>query len=180
MITGLRRGKVAVEPHSAEWETEAMQTVLLLKRILRDTAEDVQHVGSTAVRSICAKPIIDIAVGVSDLNEILKQNHILAENGFVFRGSDIPGQYLYICGGADYRTHHIHVTVYQSEAWNNYINMRDYLNSHDDDAQIYAALKEKLAKQYPDDRAAYTAMKSGLIQEILRKANAWRSESANP
>lgn len=61
---GLQRGAVAVEAHKAEWEAAAKKTIELLKSILKNDAVDIRHVGSTAVKSICAKPIIDIAVGV--------------------------------------------------------------------------------------------------------------------
>ena len=176
MELGLRRGTVAVEPHDPEWEVSARQTIELLKDILGDTSTDIQHIGSTAVKSICAKPIIDIAVGVAVLDDILEYNSILEENGFIFRGHDLPGQYLYVCGGSDFRTHHIHIVVHDSKEWNNYVNMRDYLNSHEADAAAYSVLKESLAEQYPDDRETYTAMKSDLINDILRKAEAWRME----
>ena len=174
MKLGLRRGTVAVEPHNSEWEVTAQQTIAKLRKILGDTAVDIQHIGSTSVRNICAKPIIDIAVGVRDFSDILEKNEILEKNGFIFRGQDVHDQYLYVCGDEDSRTHHIHTVIYNSEAWNNYINMRDYLNCHNEEAQAYSKLKEKLARQYPDDRNRYTELKSGLIAEILKKANNWR------
>ena len=174
MRVGLRRGTVAVVPHDRGWEMLAEQTNAKLRGILKNAAVDVQHIGSTAIRGICAKPIIDIAVGVSDFQQVLARNSVLAENGFIFRNQDFPGQLLYVCGGTDVRTHHIHVVLYGSDQWNDYINMRDYLNCHAEDAQAYEALKLLLAKQYPDDRAAYTEHKSALIQEILEKAKRWR------
>ena len=176
MKLGLRRGTVALEPHQPEWERIAAETAEKLRNLLKDTAVDVQHIGSTAIRGICAKPIIDIVVGVTDFQKVLAKNRLLAENGFIFRAQDLPEQYLYVCGGADDRTHHIHVVRYGSDAWNDYINMRDYLNCHKADAEAYAALKTALAAQYPDDRETYTAEKSTLIQEILAKAKRWRSE----
>lgn len=175
MKLGLKRGKVAVEPHSTEWEVSAQQTIAGLREILGGVIADAQHIGSTSIKGICAKPIIDIVVGVHNFSDILGMNEILAENGFIFRGQDIPDQYLYVCGTADTRTHHIHTVIHNSEAWNNYINMRDYLNCHNEDAQAYSQLKEKLAEQYPDDRNKYTEMKSTFISEILTKAREWRS-----
>lgn len=176
MKLGLRRGTVAVEPHNSEWEVTAQQTIAKLRKILGDTAVDIQHIGSTSIKNICAKPIIDIVVGVRDFNDILELNAVLEDNGFIFRGQDVPDQYLYVCGGTDTRTHHIHAVIYCSEAWNNYINMRDYLNCHKAEAQAYSELKEKLARQYPDDRNRYTELKSGLIAEILKKAQKWRAK----
>lgn len=174
MILGLHRGEVAVEPHNCQWETLAANTIEKLKEILKDQIIDAQHIGSTSVRDICAKPIIDIVIGAADLNKLLAMNDVLAENGFIFRGQDLPDQYLYVCGGNNIRTHHIHAVVYDSEIWNNYINMRDYLNCHKADAQAYSELKISLAKQYPHDRITYTELKSGLISEILSKAKNWR------
>ncbi len=176
MALGLRRGTVAVEAHDGEWETTAAKTIEKLKDILKDTLIDAQHVGSTAVRDIYAKPIIDIAAGVSDLTKLLSQNQLLEENGFIFRGQDHPGQYLYVCGDQDHRTHHIHAVIYPSEEWNGYVDFRDYLNCHKDDADAYSELKRSLAKQYPNDRKTYTAMKGEFISAVLKEAKKWRQD----
>lgn len=176
MEIGLRMGTVKVEQHNPEWETTAKNTIEQLKDILKNAAVDIQHVGSTAIKKICAKPIIDIVIGVSKLDDILPFNENLKGNGFFFCGQVHPEQYLYVCGHDDFRSHHIHVVTYNSKAWNNYLNMRDYLNSHDDDAQAYSEFKKSLANQYPEDRETYTAMKSDLINEILHKAEIWRKE----
>lgn len=170
MSIGLKRGMVTVEPHQIEWEIDARQTIERLRDLLRDTAVDIQHVGSTAIKSICAKPIIDIAVGVNCIDDILAKIEILETNGFIYRGQDIPGQYLYVRGGSDYRTHHIHVVRYGSSEWNNYINLRDYLNSHEEDAKAYSELKIQLSAKYPDDREAYTNAKGQMINDLLIKA----------
>ncbi|MBR3046758.1 MAG: GrpB family protein [Enterococcus sp.] len=176
MKIGLQRGTVIVEDHKTEWEEDAKQTIESLRKILQSVAIDIQHVGSTAIKNICAKPIIDIAVGVLNLDEMLSLNDVLEENGFIFRGQVIPDELLYVCGENDFRTHHIHITVYDSEEWNNYLNMRDYLNCHEEDAHAYSELKKRLAEQYPDDRGTYTSMKSEMITEILYKANLWRTQ----
>lgn len=174
-VPGLKRGTVAVEQHDPEWERVAKATIEKLKRLLGSVALDIQHIGSTAIKNIVAKPIIDIVVGVWDFDGILKLNPVLEENGFIFRGQDVPNQYLYVCGDADSRTHHIHVVLCYSIYWNNYVNMRDYLNSHEEDAREYSELKKRLAAEYPEDRNTYTEKKSALINEILKKAAAWRN-----
>ena len=174
-VPGLKRGTVAVELHDPEWERVAKATIEKLKRLLGSVALDIQHIGSTAIKNIVAKPIIDIVVGVWDFDGILKLNPVLEENGFIFRGQDVPNQYLYVCGDADSRTHHIHVVLCYSIYWNNYVNMRDYLNSHEEDAREYSELKKRLAAEYPEDRNTYTEKKSALINEILKKAAAWRN-----
>ena len=62
----MKRGTVYLEPHQKEWEIAAKETILTLKNILGDIAADIQHIGSTSIRTIKAKPIIDIAVAVND------------------------------------------------------------------------------------------------------------------
>ena len=179
MSIGLYRGTVVLEKHQSKWQENAKETISILRDILSDAAVDIQHVGSTAIESICAKPIIDIVVGARDLDKVLKQNKTLEENGFLFRGQDHPDQYLYVCGDDDFITHHIHVCIYDSDTWNDYINMRDYLLCHEEDAKKYEDLKKELALYYHKDRKTYTQMKSSMIQEILDKARMWHKETDN-
>ena len=129
-MTGLVRGTVQLAVHQGEWDTSAEQTMKTLKRLLGDIAVDIQHVGSTAIPLIHAKPIIDIAVGIRDLQDIMPCIDVLKQNGFVFRGEDVPGQVLFVMGDFenDVRTHHIHVVQWKGSQWENYIHFRDYLN----------------------------------------------------
>lgn len=179
MDLGLQRGTVAVTPHCSAWACNAQQTIARLRAVLQDAAVDIQHIGSTAIHGICAKPIIDIVIGTADFRALLSRNDVLAANGFLFRGQDLPEQYLYVCGTEEIRTHHIHAVIYGAEAWNNYISLRNYLNCHAAEAQAYSALKTALAAQYPADRNTYTAMKNDMIREILTKAKDWRQAQEN-
>lgn len=74
MSIGLKRGEVSVENHQIEWEVSAKNTIDILKNTLNNDIVDAQHIGSTSIKSICAKPIIDIVVGVKDFKDILKNN----------------------------------------------------------------------------------------------------------
>ena len=67
-------------------------------------------------------------------------------------------------------------SIADSQAWHNYINFRDYLNSHPDDAKQYEDLKKDLCARYPEDRNSYVKGKEDLIDDILVKANAWSAE----
>ena len=110
-MLGLKRGTVKLVPHQNEWAKEAEKTIEELKHLLGNIAVDIQHIGSTAISSIHAKPVIDIAVGVCDLKDIFPYIEILQQNGFIFRGEDIPGQLLFVMGDLkeNVLTHHIHV-----------------------------------------------------------------------
>ena len=176
MSIGLKKDTVKLEVHQDAWDVEGAVTCKKLKDILGDDIVDAQHVGSTSIRCICAKPIIDIAVAVRDFQDIMKHNEELAVNGIIYRRQDVPGQHLYRCGDLenDIVTHYIHVVIADSEDWHNYINFRDYLNAHPEDAKAYERLKEDLCSKYPEDRNSYVDGKKELVAELLVKAKRWR------
>lgn len=175
-MIGLKRGTVALFPHQKEWSENAKNAVRLLKQLLGDIAIDIQHVGSTAIFSIHAKPIIDIAVAVEDLNDMISYVDTLKHNNIIFRGEVVAGEVLFVMGDNDIRTHHIHIVKWKGTEWNNYINFRDYLNAYPEKAMMYDSCKQKLATQFPNDRASYTAGKEEIIQHLLAEARIWRPE----
>ena len=145
----MKRGTVYLEPHQSEWERSAEETIRTLKNILGSVAVDIQHIGSTSIRTISAKPIIDIAVAVNDYELVLNKCDELEKAEIVFRFDERPDQLLFVIGDfeKDTRSHHIHVVLYGSDEWNNYINFRDYLNTHIAAAKEYEAVKFRLAEQ---------------------------------
>lgn len=181
MSIGLKRGTVAVESHRMEWDVAAQEVINKLKEILKNDVVDLQHIGSTSIKNICAKPIIDIVVGVKSFDRIMVHNEELMVSGIVYRRQDHQGQHLYICSDTenDIQTHFIHVVIYGEKQWNDYLNMRDYLNAHEDKAKEYSDLKERLAKTFPKDRQAYTNGKSSLIENILQSAQEWRNTNSD-
>ena len=178
MSIGMKRGTVYLEPHQTEWERAAEQTIRTLKSILDREAADIQHIGSTSIKTISAKPIIDIAVAVNDYELILSKRNVLEKANIVFRFDERPEQLLFVMGDfkKDTRSHHIHVVLYGSDEWNNYINFRDYLNSNMEAAREYEAVKLRLSEQYPDDRIAYTDGKQEVINKLLEEARIWKSK----
>lgn len=181
MSISLKRGTVAVEPHRIEWDIAAQEVMNKLKDILQEDIVDLQHIGSTSIKNICAKPIIDIVVGVNSFDRIMAHNEELKASDIVYRRQDHPGRHLYVCYDTenDIQTHFIHVVIYGEKQWNNYLNMRDYLDAHKDKAKEYSDLKERLAKMFPQDRQAYTNGKSLLIENILQSAQEWRNTNSD-
>ena len=171
-MLGLKRGTVTLCPHEAEWERTAEATAVMLRTLFGEAASDVQHVGSTAVRGIRAKPILDLAVAVRDFDAVRGKIPLLEEHGVRFRGEERPGEWLFVMGDfdADMRTHHIHAVGENSDAWRNYLRFRDYLNAHPDRAAAYGRLKEELAERFADDRARYTEGKRDFIAGVLEEA----------
>ncbi len=90
-------------PHDNEWKTEAERVIRILWKIIPE-ARDIQHVGSTAIKSISAKPIVDIAVALDDVQSVISHIGELAEYGIIYRGSDIPDQILFIIGEENIHT----------------------------------------------------------------------------
>lgn len=171
MIIGLKRGTVELVEHQDEWTEAGRECIRQLSFILGERAISIEHVGSTAIPGIHAKPIIDIAVGVRSLDEAIECKDELARHEIIFRGEDNPGQLLFVIGDGDIRTHHIHFVPYDSEAWRNYIFFRDYLRSHPERAKAYDELKLKLASMYSGNRKTYTSSKSSFIKDTIAEAS---------
>ena len=179
-MIGLKRGAVQLCEHEKEWEIEAQNTIVRLKEILGDVIKDIQHVGSTSILTIKAKPIIDIALAVDDFDDILSYEKQLKDAGFYYRPNaqaSIRDQLLFACGNyyegtGELQTHFIHVVKTNSMDWINYINFRDYLNKTPLPAKAYEDLKVSLAQQAPVDsgREKYLKGKHDFIIYTLRKA----------
>jgi GrpB-like predicted nucleotidyltransferase (UPF0157 family) len=179
MVLGLKRGTVRLAAHDPEWEIIAARTIENLWHIFGSVATDIQHVGSTAITHIKAKPIIDIAVACDDLTVIEMLIPALESDGFISRHWHNDEQMLFAVG--DYSksdgivTHFIHVVKTDSIAWHDYINFRDYLNANISVSKAYEALKIRLADENPHDkgREKYLAGKHDFISQKSREAFIW-------
>lgn len=176
---GLKRGTVRLEAYQPAWEQSAVEVISELRAALEGLDVDIQHIGSTSIKAIKAKPIIDIAVAVESPDVALARNEILAGYGIIFCYEERPAHLLYTKGdfAADTRTHHIHVMPKSSAEWQNYLNFRDYLNANARAAAEYEAAKIRLAAQYPNDRNAYTDGKAEIISRLLAEAAKWRKQN---
>ena len=102
--------------------------------------------------------------------EVLRQHNIL------FHEEAVAGQVFFVIEDGDIRTHHIHIVRRNGTAWDNYINLRDYLNANLKKAMMYDDFKQKLAMQFSDDRKSYTAGKQEIIARLLSEASIWRAK----
>ncbi len=179
-MIGLKRGAVQLCDHEKEWEIEAQNTIVRLKELLGDVIQDIQHVGSTSIPTIKAKPIIDIAVAVNDFHSVLCLEDEMKQQGFYYRPQvDLENQLLFASGSyydgtGELQTHFIHVVKTGSVEWRNYISFRDYLNHTPSAAKAYEKLKGSLAAQVPQEngREEYLKGKHDFIMHILEKASA--------
>jgi GrpB-like predicted nucleotidyltransferase (UPF0157 family) len=140
--------------------------------VIGDFIVDIQHIGSTAVPGLGAKPIIDIMVAICHLALIEKCVQPLQTIGYEYLGEyGIPGRhYFRKPPGHPHSTHHVHVVERESDFWEQHILFRDFLRVHSDEAQRYYELKRELAAKFASDRHAYTDAKAVFIESMVNKA----------
>ena len=177
MALGLRRDVVKLVEHDPKWKTEATKTIERLWQVFGSVANDIQHVGSTAIENIKAKPIIDIVVAVDNFTCVESLTPELEANGFMQRSWYDDTQMLFAVGedvepNDRITTHFIHIVKTDSVNWYEYIHFRDYLNSVPTIASEYENIKTRLAVENPHDkrREKYLAGKSGFIKQTLSDA----------
>lgn len=168
-MTGLKRGTVSLSPHDPEWSAQAQKTIGVLQSVFGGSAKDIQHIGSTAIEGIRAKPIIDIAVGVSSFAGLpLKE---LEAAGFQERRNRFSSNLLYVLETEDMvRTHQVHILLYDSLQWHNYVDFRDYMNAFPGKAAEYETLKQRLAAECNNVQTAYTDGKHDYMEKTLAEA----------
>lgn len=172
MTLGLQRGKVRLTPYKKAWRGLFKKEQKRLSRTLRSLAVDIQHIGSTAVAYVPAKPIMDIAVGVHSLKDREKIQAILSHAGYAFRrvSKGKEPHLLFVKGPESKRTHYLHVMKHNGLTWKQDLLFRDYLRTHRGRAKEYALLKKSLAQRFPNSRQEYTRRKAKFIHTTLRLA----------
>jgi GrpB-like predicted nucleotidyltransferase (UPF0157 family) len=184
-IQRLIREHVEIVPYDPRWPLLfAREEAHLVASLPSDLVGRIEHVGSTAVPGLAAKPIVDMLVEVRDLEATkIRIAPVLEAEGYDYiwrptHGDDGPPWYAWFIKRASSgaRTHHIHMIEPHFPQWDA-ILFRDYLRAHPDVAAEYAALKRDLAASFPDDRIAYTRGKTGFITRITDVARAEGAET---
>ena len=161
---------------------EAEKTRIL--GVIGDKILAIEHIGSTSVPGLGAKPIIDILIGLRDLSdaalciapvESLGYDYITKfENIMPFR------RYFRKVRSDGEHTHHIHMVAISHDFWTRHLLFRDYLRTHPDDAAAYEKVKRELASQFTGETVNdYADAKSEIINAIMEKARAWRGDASN-
>jgi len=130
----------------------------------------IEHVGSTSIEGVFAKPIIDIAIGVSSLDRVIKIREKVKGIGYFEVPVNIDGKHVFAKSKENKITHFLHIITYNQNLWRDQIYFRDYLRSFPDSKLEYVKLKEELAKKYPNDVISYTNEKKKFVDSILKKA----------
>lgn len=127
----------------------------------------IEHVGSTAVVGLCAKPVIDVMVGVASLVESGPAIAALRQAGYQYSDYKSEVMHWFCKPSFEFRTHHLHLIPFQSPLWLDRLSFRDRLRQDAAVRAEYAALKLELAQRFEHDREAYTEGKSPFIARIL-------------
>ncbi len=163
---GLVQGSVRLHDYTPRWAELYALEAQRIRVVLGTIMVDVQHVGSTAVPGLKAKPILDIAVGVPRLADALQCQAPLETLGYEYaHWAGIEHDYVF--GKGIVRTHLIHVVEYDGPLWRNYLTFRDALQANPALVQQYEALKVELSQQFRENRGAYTAAKASFIHRVL-------------
>ncbi len=169
-MIGLSQDVVKLVPYHAEWKDLYKEEEILLKGTLGSLILAIEHIGSTAVPGMQAKPIIDIAIGLTDLKLLAKIQPLISSLGYEEKiQHSTATRKLFTKGPEHHRTHHIHFVLYQSEEWNNFIYFREALTNNNALKEAYIALKTDLAAIYADNRPKYTEAKDKFIQTALKE-----------
>jgi GrpB-like predicted nucleotidyltransferase (UPF0157 family) len=168
-VIGLEQGVVRLEPYTPEWKRIFEIEKIGLRAKLGNTILDIQHVGSTSIPGLPAKPIIDIAVAVVDFDEAMVCIPLVEALGYEYRGEfGIPRRHYFTKGAP--RTFHLHMVEIDSAQWQNLLLFRDYLNKHPQVAEEYTEVKTQLALKYPQNREVYLEGKASFIEKVIQLA----------
>jgi GrpB-like predicted nucleotidyltransferase (UPF0157 family) len=166
---------VEIVPYDPSWPAKFEEEAALLRRLAPWLVGPIQHIGSTAVPGLAAKPVIDIMGGVAALEASRPAIAVAADLGYCYWPYQPDREHWFCKPSAAYRTHHLHLVPLGSVLWIRTIAFRDYLRRHPATAQDYAALKQRLARDHHFDREAYTEAKRPFIDRITDTALRWSS-----
>lgn len=158
------------EQWPAEYEKEAAQ----IKRILSGELVAIHHIGSTAVKGLAAKPVIDIMPVVRNIAMVDGRQAAFEALGYECMGEfGIPGR-RYFRKGGEHRTHQIH--IFESSNQKDIVRhlaVRDYLRAHPEQTRAYGELKRSLAQKYPEDIESYCDGKDAFVKQMEKEALCW-------
>ena len=168
---------VRIVPYDPAWPSMFEQERSLLQEALGEwLSGPVEHVGSTAVPGLAAKPVIDIMAGVQSLEESRDAIAAAGRLAYVYYPYRPEMMHWFCKPSAAFRTHHLHLVPFNSRLWIERLAFRDYLRRDSAAAAEYASSKMQLAKQFEFDREAYTDAKGPFIQRVVELALAGGSQ----
>ncbi len=166
---GVPAGKVRLIEYNPAWPGDFARERDRIATALADLSVTIEHVGSTAVPGMTAKPLIDMMVGIPDIAWHARAIAPLEAIGYAYKGEyGIPDRHFFVLG--DPTTHHVHLVQYGGHFWHLNLAFRDHLRAVADARTRYTDEKVRLHAAFPDSREKYTAGKDAIIRELLKEA----------
>jgi len=165
-VLGLENNVVRLSDHSSLWAELYREEEKRITAAAGHLLIEIQHIGSTAIPGIKAKPILDMLAGVAQLENALLCKAPLESIGYDYIArAGIANDYVF--GKGVPRTHYLHVVKYRGAKWTNHLCFRDRLRSDPELAQAYERLKEELSRKFSDSWGKYHDAKSKFISEVV-------------
>lgn len=179
-MLGQHKRDITVVPYQSAWKELFEREAGLLHLALGEKALRIEHIGSTSIPGMVAKPIIDIMVAVVYLNQATELIPILEGLGYEYKPHDIIPERLFFAKeqAPEYRTHHLNLAEPDSRFWKDQLAFRDYLRAHDSTAAEYGELKRHLAEVYAQTHHLDREGKSEFVARVLELAEKEAYESS--
>jgi GrpB-like predicted nucleotidyltransferase (UPF0157 family) len=171
MRLGLSKDEVKLSKYTSEWNIEFNRVKQEIVAVTKLETKRIEHIGSTAIKDMVAKPIIDILIGIEDITHIVNNMmKALQSIGFLPLRVERQGEIVlakFIDDTYKVKTHYIHLVDYDKELWKNLIFFRDYLNTIDEARDEYKKLKVALAERKSINITTYTNLKEPFVKGIF-------------
>lgn len=164
--------KIIIEPYNPKWTIDFEKESKLLLYSIKEQGAKIEHIGSTSIKGLGAKPIIDIMIGLIDFNTANSHISAITRLGYIYvweYENKMPYRKFFTKEVNGNRTHHIHLVGLETEFWNRHLKFRNHLRLNTEDRDKYMNLKINLAKKEWIDGNEYADAKFEFIRNIEKK-----------
>jgi GrpB-like predicted nucleotidyltransferase (UPF0157 family) len=174
-VQGIIPHQVTIDPYNPDWPNQARLLANQLKQALNENLLIVEHIGSTSIPGLSAKPVIDLIPIVKDLTTLDTQQQLIKDLGYQWFGEfGIMGRrFCSLTSPAGKRLVHLHFFQKDAENIRRHLAFRDYLRAHPPIAKDYEQEKKRAAALHPNDSLAYNDEKAAWVQKHEKEALAW-------
>jgi GrpB-like predicted nucleotidyltransferase (UPF0157 family) len=176
----MRLDAIVIKPSDPEWPDSFRSQATILAPLMNDLlTRPLEHIGSTSIPGMPAKPIIDMLAVIDDYESFGPVMAELEKVGWIHApepGDEERRKWSLCFPTVELRSHHLHVVEHASTGWRDWLLFRDYLRGHPDEAERYSTLKRDLASADANDRDRYRSGKAPLIRELLDHARVWKRD----
>jgi GrpB-like predicted nucleotidyltransferase (UPF0157 family) len=166
---GLADNEVKLLNYTSAWKVAYQREREKISNAIRPYICAIEHIGSTAIENIYAKPIIDIAVALRNANDIEKTIEPMKKIGYIYKGEQENSGRFFFKPDTEIVKFHVHMMAIDNPIWISHIKFRDFLRKDMETAKEYENLKLNLQKRFPDNREEYTNGKDEFIKKILKQ-----------